>query len=110
MSGDSAGAMALLADDVLVLESGSLETRAEYREHHLAADMMFAAAVPSVRTPTRIAVRGDVAWVVSTSQTRGTYREREVNSSGAELMVLTRQAGTWRISAIHWSSRAARQP
>lgn len=108
--GDTVAAMAQLADDVLVLESGGLETRADYREHHLPADMTFAGAVPSVRTAVRITVRGDVAWAVSTSRTSGTYRDREINSAGAELMVLTRQSGAWKISAIHWSSRTARSP
>ena len=30
---------------------------------------------------------------------------RILESGGVELMVLTRTAGGWRISAIHWSSR-----
>jgi ketosteroid isomerase-like protein len=50
-------------------------------------------------------VRGDVAWVVGTSTTRGEYRGRPVDSAGAELMVLTRTPQGWRIAAIHWSSR-----
>jgi ketosteroid isomerase-like protein len=109
-AGDSSAALALLAEDVLVLESGGMETRDEYRAHHLPADIGFARAVPSTRTPARISVRGDVAWVVGTSRTSGTYRDRAVNSSGAELIVLTREPDGWRIRAIHWSSRAARPP
>ena len=42
---DSAGAMALLAPEVVILESGDSESRAEYRAHHLAADIEFARAV-----------------------------------------------------------------
>ncbi len=38
----------------------------------------------------------------------GEFRGRPVNSAGAELMVLTRVQGTWKISAIHWSSRTRR--
>jgi ketosteroid isomerase-like protein len=107
-AGDSAAALGLLAPDVLVLESGVVQTREEYRSHHLAADIAFAAAVPSQRTMTRVMVKGDVAWVSSTSTTTGEYRGRAVNSQGAELVVLTRNAGGWRISAIHWSSRTIR--
>jgi hypothetical protein len=33
---------------------------------------------------------------------------RAINSSGAELMVLVRTSSGWKISAIHWSSRARR--
>ena len=107
-AGDSAGALALLADDVTILEAGGVETRAEYRAHHLGGDIAFARAVRSERGPVRVRVRGDVAWATSTSVTQGTFNGRAINSAGAELMVLTRTPGGWRISAIHWSSRARR--
>jgi ketosteroid isomerase-like protein len=103
--GDSAAALALLAPDATILESGGAETVAEYRAHHLPADIGFARAVPGQRAPLRAHVRGDVAWVVGTSTTRGEYRGRPVDSAGAELMVLTRTPQGWRIAAIHWSSR-----
>jgi ketosteroid isomerase-like protein len=106
--GDSAAALALLAPDATILESGGVETRAEYRGHHLPGDIEFARAVRSQRTPVRVTVRGDVAWAVSTSTTQGEFRGRQINSAGAELMVLTRTGSGWRISAIHWSSRARR--
>jgi len=109
-AGDSTTALSFLSEGLRVLESGGLETRSEYRAHHLPADMTFAQALPSERTVDQITVRGDVAWVVSTSRTTGTYRERPVNSAGAELVVLAREGGAWRIQAIHWSSRAIRAP
>jgi ketosteroid isomerase-like protein len=108
--GDSSAAMALLAPDVRILESGGLETRDEYRSGHLPGDIAFARAVPSTRAEPSVTVVGDVAWVVGTSRTTGTYRDRQVNSSGAELMVLSRTPEGWRIRAIHWSSRAVRTP
>lgn len=108
-AGDSAAALALLADDAIILESGDVETRAEYRAHHLPADITFARAVKSVRGPARVTVRGDVAWVTGTSTTQGEYRGRAIKSAGAELIVLTRAAGgQWRIAAIHWSSHNRR--
>jgi uncharacterized protein (TIGR02246 family) len=107
-AGDSARALSLLAPDAVVLESGGVESRAEYRSHHLPADIEFARAVPGQRGPVRVRVRGDVAWATSTSTTQGEFRGRAVNSAGAELMVLTRSPGGWRIAAIHWSSRARR--
>jgi ketosteroid isomerase-like protein len=103
--GDSAAALALLAPGATVLESGSVESFAEYRGHHLPADIEYARAVPSVRGPIRVTVRGDVAWAASTSDSRGTFKGRPVDSAGAELMVLARTASGWRIEAIHWSSR-----
>jgi ketosteroid isomerase-like protein len=107
-SADSVGALALLTSDAVILESGGIETREEYRSHHLPADIAFARAVKSVRTPLRIVVRGDVAWATSTSTTQGEFRGRPVNSAGAELMVLTRTTDGWKINAIHWSSRSRR--
>ena len=103
--GDSVAALALLAEDVIVLEAGTIETRAEYRRNHLPADMRFAQAVPSTRGPARVVVAGDVAWITSSSETTGTFEGRPISSAGAELMVLSRTAAGWRIRAIHWSSR-----
>jgi ketosteroid isomerase-like protein len=101
---DSALALALLSDDVVIIESGDVESRAEYRAHHLPADIAFARDVRSERSPVRVALRGDVAWATATSTTRGRFHDRDVGSAGAELMVLTRAPDGWRISAIHWSS------
>jgi len=107
-AGDTAAVRDLLADDVLVLESGGLETRAEYLSHHLPGDMAFASAVGREPGEHHVTVQGDVAWVTSISRTTGTFRERTIDSRGAELMVLTRADGRWRIRAIHWSSRQSR--
>jgi ketosteroid isomerase-like protein len=103
--GDSTAVLKLLAPTATILESGGSESVAEYRAHHLPADIEFAQAVKEVRTPARVTVRGDVAWATATSTTQGTFRGRPVNSAGAELMVLTRSPDGWRIAAIHWSSR-----
>ncbi len=105
-SGDTAAVRTLLAEGATVQEGGGFETRAEYFSHHLPADMAFAAAVPGERTVERVAVHGDVAWVASSSERTGTYRDRAIDIRGAELMVLTRTVDGWRIAAIHWSSRS----
>jgi len=104
-AGDSTGALALLAPDAIVLESGDLETRAEYAAHHLAADIAFTKAVPSTRVTTQVHQAGDAAWVASVTTSKGSYRDRAIASQGAELMVLSRTEAGWRIRAIHWSSR-----
>ena len=108
VTGDTALALSLLAPDAVVLESGGIETRDEFRSRHLPADIAFAQAVKSERGPMRVVVRGDAAWVTSTSTATGEYRGRQVNSSGVELMVVSRTPQGWRIAAIHWSSRARR--
>jgi ketosteroid isomerase-like protein len=107
-TGDTAVASQLIADDAIFLEAGGVETRAEYLMNHLPADAEFEKAVTNVRGPIRVVVVGDAAWATSTSDMTGTFQNRPVNSIGAELMVLSRQAGTWRIRVIHWSGRAKR--
>jgi uncharacterized GH25 family protein/ketosteroid isomerase-like protein len=103
---DSATALAALAADVSIMESGDVEHLSDYRAHHLTADIAFARAVPSTTSPLEVKVAGDAAWVSSTSITVGSFNGRAVNSTGAELMVLSKDpAGRWRIRALHRSSR-----
>ena len=109
-AGDSAGLLALLADDAVILETGGLETRAEFRSHHLPADIGFARAVRSQQGPIVVRVQGDVAWASSTSTVEGEVRGRAINSVSAELMVFSRESGSWKVRAIHWSSRNRRPP
>lgn len=105
-AGDSVTALSVLSPDVLVIESGDVETFAQYRTEHLSADIAFARAVPGGHTVVAMRVAGGTAWVTSTSVTQGSFQGRAINSAGAELMVLTRArpAGPWLIRAIHWSS------
>ena len=104
-TGDSAGALRLLAADAVILESGGRESRDEYAAHHLAADIEFARAVQIERRAHEVTVSGDVAWANSTTVMRGTYRNRAIDAAGVELMVLSRTSTGWVIRAIHWSSR-----
>ena len=105
--GDTMTVVSLLANDAMILESGDVETRDEYRSHHLPMDIEFARAVPSIRGPVRVLRQGDAAWAISTSKTQGgVYRGRTVDSQGAELIVLTKEVHHWKIRVIHWSTRA----
>lgn len=105
-AGDSAAVLALLAPDAVILEAGGVETREEYRSHHLPGDIAFAQATTSDPGTPTVMVRGDVAWVSSVGRTYGTYRGRDLDLTGAELMVLTRTPDGWKVAAVHWSSRA----
>ncbi len=105
---DSAAALAALSSDAVILESGGVETRSEYRSHHLSGDIAFAKAVRSERGPLQVTVEGNTAWTRSTSTVEGSFSGRQINSLGAESMVLTRSGGTWKIRSIHWSSRNKR--
>jgi hypothetical protein len=105
LRGDSAKALSLLAPDAIILESGSVESRFEYRSHHLPEDIKFAKLVASKRGILQVRVEGLNAWTVGTSTTKGTFNGRAIDSIGAESMVLTKQLSGWRIRSIHWSSR-----
>jgi ketosteroid isomerase-like protein len=108
-TGDSATALRLLDQDATILESGDVETRDEYRAHHLPADIEFARAVPSKRTVLSVTVVGDAGWIASKTESAGRMGTRSINSVGAELMVLRKRDTGWKIAAIHWSSRARKQ-
>lgn len=106
-SGESDPVLALLTEDVVVLEEGGAErSREEYAGHHLPADMAYAAATETDVTRRVAWAEGDIAWVLTEGRTRGTFNGRPVDRLTAETMILHRQAGGWRIRHIHWSSRA----
>ena len=109
-SGDSARAVSLLADDVVILESGAIESRAEYLAHHLGADIKASQGSKGVRTVIKVSVVGDVAFIASKTVNPPTGAPGNTGSEMAELMVLSRSGGAWKISAIHWSSRRRRVP
>jgi ketosteroid isomerase-like protein len=106
--GDRTAALALLAPDALILESGESQTRAEYEREHLAEDIAFASATKTERSPLIIRQDGNVAWTTATSKTTGTFKGRKIGSTGVELIVLTKGDSGWRIRAIHWSSHEAK--
>lgn len=107
-TGDREAALDLLADDLVVFESGWAErSRAEYAAEHLDADMEFSAATTREVLERSSGEAGEAAWVLTETRTAGTFRGRQVSSLGLETMILRREAEGWRIVHIHWSSRQA---
>ena len=104
-TGDTAAAMQQIAPDAVFVESGKLETRAEYEANHLPLDIAFEKQVTGKRGPWRTTIQGDAAWVIATTEFDGTFDGGPVNFVSAQLAVLTRNEGNWRIRSIHWSSR-----
>ena len=103
--GSREAALALLDDDVLILEGGGAErSKAEYAEHHLESDSAFSREVPAQMTRRTAGVTGELAWVASEGRTTGTFRGRPIDRVTAETMVLRRRPQGWRIVHIHWSS------
>ena len=107
--GDTRAAAALLADDVLIFESGEVErSKAEYASHHLGADAEFSAAVPATMTRRAGQANGAIAWIASEGRTTGAFRGKQLDELTTETMVLRRGPTGWKIVQIHWSSTKAR--
>ena len=104
-TGDKAAAMAQIAPDAVFVESGKLETRAEYEMNHLPADIDFEKQITGKRSPWQVKTQGDAAWVIATTEYDGTVDGAPLNFVSAQLAVLTRASGDWKIRSIHWSSR-----
>lgn len=104
VAGDGDLALTFLHPDVLIYEGGHGEDYDAYASGHLAGDIGFLSAVPPVLTSDHVTVQGDMALYTSESTSTGTYRDREINSRGAESLVLLRTDSGWKIRHIHWSS------
>jgi ketosteroid isomerase-like protein len=104
-TGDTAAAMRQIAPDAVFIESGRLETRAEYEANHLPADIDFERQVSGKRSPWQVKFQGDAAWAIATTEFNGTFEGSPVNFVSAQLAVVSRVDGEWRIRSIHWSSR-----
>jgi ketosteroid isomerase-like protein len=107
-AGDSSKAVSMLTDDVLIIESGGIQTRAEYLGGHLGADMRASKGAKGERTVVKVNVVGDAAYVVSKTVTPPTGAEGSTGSEMVELMVVTKTTAGWKIRAVHWSSRRRR--
>ncbi len=97
---------ALLADDVLILESGGAETsRQEYLGGHAKHDAQFLkdARIEVKRHTAR--VDGGFAWVGTESELGTTKEGKPLTLLSTETMVLRKTGPEWRIVHIHWSSR-----
>lgn len=105
--GDEAGVLALLDSAVTIFESGGAElSRNEYASHHLGADMQFSQATERTVVDQQEGTYVDGAWVATRTETRGSFRGKEIDSLGTETMILQRDGQDWRIIHVHWSSRA----
>jgi ketosteroid isomerase-like protein len=103
--GDAAAAMSVIAPDAVFVESGKLETRAEYESNHLPADIEFESQVTGKRESMKVTFKGDAAWVIAVTAYAGSFEGDPVDFISTQLAVLTRDDGRWRIRSIHWSSR-----
>lgn len=104
-TGDAPTVMGYIADDALMMEGGTIENRMQYEQNHLPADLEFAKGMTAKRMPVQQTVRGDVAWVRTSTEFSGTFQGQPLALLGLETMVMTREADGWKIKALHWSSQ-----
>lgn len=109
-AGDLDEVGALLADDVLILESGGAErSREEYLGHHAGADATFLRGA-HVQVKQRVArAEGSLAWVGTESELHASKDGKPLTLLSTETMILRKVGADWRIVHIHWSSRPKKQ-
>jgi len=100
--GDSVAALALLHPEVLIFEDGRAETKEQYSRAHIRADIAFASAVRMETLRDTVIVHGDLAVYARDYRARGRHRDREVDFTATETMVLVRMPDGWRILHIRW--------
>lgn len=104
-SGDIDQLKTLMAPDVLIFESGNVESSlAEYESHHMQADMAFMSEMNIEVMSRRVIEAGDAATVVTRSRVHGTYKENEIDLINTETLVFKNLSDQWKIVHIHWSS------
>lgn len=100
---------ALLAPDVLILETGGAErSRSEYLGHHAISDAQFLKGTHNQLKRRRALAAGDLAWVGTESELHASKDGKPLTLLSTETMVLKKAGADWRIVHIHWSSRPKR--
>lgn len=109
-TGDVAKVRTLLLPEVLIYESGEMETSAEdYAGHHLPADIAFMAGMKREILSRISGGDGAASWVATKSRLRGQYKGKPVDLDSTETLILTFTEAGWRIAHIHWSSTTHRE-
>lgn len=100
--------LSLLARDAVVYEQGFSETsRDEWVRKQLGQAIAFARDTERRVVRRQSGGSGDVAWVISTTQTLIDVSERKVMLDGAETAILRREGKDWKIVHLHWSAHEA---
>jgi|GEM_PF-199558 len=104
-NGDIKSLRSLVSPDVLIFESGGMESSlAEYEGHHMPADMAFMKAMQREVTSQKVLDLGESVTVATRSRVHGMYKDKSVDLKSTETLVMKKVAGQWKIIHIHWSS------
>lgn len=104
-SGDRDRVLALLDPGVVIFEQGGAEmSRDDYASQHLDEDIEFSRTTRRKVVDQQAHAQGKFAWVLTTSETSGSFQGKDVSSRNVETMILEKTSQGWRIAHIHWSS------
>jgi hypothetical protein len=108
-AGDEQGVRELLDSDVLIFESGGIESSLEeYASHHMHADMEFLAGVERQILDRDVFEAENLAVVSTRSRLSGRFRDKEVDLFSTETIVLILTDVARKVRHIHWSSTPAK--
>ena len=94
----------LLDENVLIFESGSVESSLEeYASHHMSADMSFMQDIEKEIITRSVVENGDIVVISTKYRMFGTYKDQNFDKTSLESLVLKKTDGTWRIVHIHGS-------
>jgi ketosteroid isomerase-like protein len=94
----------LLDENVLIFESGNVESSLEeYASHHMSADMAFMKDIEKEVISRSIMGNGDTVVISTKYRMFGSYKGRAFDKPSMETLVLHRKNGGWKIVHIHWS-------
>lgn len=100
--------------DVTIFEGGGVNRGwADYRDHHLGPEMAEFQKVSFAHTNVVVTARGadrKTAYVTSEYSLKAQLKEREIDASGLETLILLKEDGAWRIRHSHSSSRRRPTP
>lgn len=105
-TGNEAQVLALLDENVVILEGGHAQTsRSDYMSGHMKSDMAFLPNVTSETLDRKVSRQGDLAWVITHSRTTGTYRGECIDQASREMLVMKHDGHDWRITLVHWGDK-----
>ena len=100
--------------DVTIFEGGGVNRGwADYRDHHLGPEMAEFQKVSFAHTNIVVTALGadrKTAYVTSEYSLKAQMKEREIDASGLETLILLKEVGAWRIRHSHTSSRRRPTP
>lgn len=106
--GDAKGAAKYLGKEVVVFEQGYInDSREDYVKAQIGEAAKFAKATRREVIRREAWQEGNIAWVLSSTLTTGTFNGQKLALDGAETMVLRKLGDGWMITHIHWSAHPA---